>query len=358
MNFFSNLYSLSPHQDHLAGQALKFWGRSQGDVQDEWNAAMAWMLKSGDSSSDRSDHAPGTHHLDAYPVPSNPSGIFHPIIILLLAIIFWSSAFVGIRYGVQSYSPEGLALLRYLIASLCMGLVYFFTRKKYPKRRWKEIWPALLLGIFGFSLYNILLNYGERQVSASIASFINGLAPAMVAVMAIWVYGERLNGMAKLGMLISLLGTALILCGELHSPLKLWSVLITFLAIACGAVYTLMQKKMVIKMSAIEFTSYAIWGGTAAMLIFMPKLYVDLQHAQWGVTLMVIYMGIFPGALAYLLASYSYSKMSIAKASCYSYLIPLFSTLFAFLFLGEMPAIFSLVGGIIAFVGAIVVQRA
>lgn len=285
------------------------------------------------------------------------SYLFNPTFILLCAIVFWSSAFVGIRYGIQGYSPEGLALLRYLIASACMGIIYFFTRKKYPRRSWREVWPVMLLGIFGFTLYNILLNYGERQVSASIASFINGLTPVMVAIMAVWVYAERLNYMVKWGMAISLLGTVFMVCGELESAVALLGILITFLAIASGAVYTLMQKKMVVKMSAIEFTSYAIWGGTAAMLLFLPKMYFDVQHAPIDITLTVVYMGIFPGALAYLFGSYSYSKMPVAKASCYSYLIPLFSTLFAFLFLGEMPGIFPLIGGVVAFIGAVIVHR-
>ena len=61
--------------------------------------------------------------------------------------------------------------------------------------------------------------------------------------MAVWVYEERLNYMVKLGMLISLVGTVLMVCGELESAVGLFGILMTFLAIASGAVYTLMQKK-------------------------------------------------------------------------------------------------------------------
>ncbi len=45
------------------------------------------------------------------------------------AIILWASAFVGIRAGLHGYSPEGLALLRFLVASIVMGLFYFCSTK-------------------------------------------------------------------------------------------------------------------------------------------------------------------------------------------------------------------------------------
>ncbi|MCC2667478.1 MAG: eamA, partial [Gammaproteobacteria bacterium] len=37
---------------------------------------------------------------------------------LLTTVVLWASAFVAIRAGLQGYSPGGLALLRFLIASV------------------------------------------------------------------------------------------------------------------------------------------------------------------------------------------------------------------------------------------------
>ena len=38
-----------------------------------------------------------------------------------ITIIFWGSAFAGIRAGLHSYSPAHLALLRFLAASAHLG---------------------------------------------------------------------------------------------------------------------------------------------------------------------------------------------------------------------------------------------
>ncbi|MBT3301524.1 MAG: EamA family transporter, partial [Bacteroidetes bacterium] len=60
-----------------------------------------------------------------------------PIRILLLlglAILFWASAFVGIRSALESYSPQALALLRFLIASFILGIYALIIKMPFPKK--------------------------------------------------------------------------------------------------------------------------------------------------------------------------------------------------------------------------------
>ena len=44
--------------------------------------------------------------------------------VLVSSILLWASAFVGIKIALTSYSPGSLALLRFIIASACMYLLY------------------------------------------------------------------------------------------------------------------------------------------------------------------------------------------------------------------------------------------
>ena len=50
------------------------------------------------------------------------------ILIALITVAIWGSAFVGIRVGIKAYSPGSLALLRYLVASLVLA-GYAIARK-------------------------------------------------------------------------------------------------------------------------------------------------------------------------------------------------------------------------------------
>src|SRR5579883_3143052 len=113
-------------------------------------------------------------------------------IALVVTVFLWASAFVGIRAGLLGYSPEGLALLRYLIASICMGIIYF----RLPQRstmRFFDICALLAIGAVGIGIYNITLNHGELTVSSGMSSFIISQSPIITTVFAIIFLREKLN---------------------------------------------------------------------------------------------------------------------------------------------------------------------
>src|SRR4051812_15811907 len=91
---------------------------------------------------------------------------------LAITILLWASAFVGIRAGLQGYSPGALALFRFLIASVCMGVICLGFPENRHKINFTDTWRLFLLGAVAIAGYHIALNYGELTVPSGIASFI------------------------------------------------------------------------------------------------------------------------------------------------------------------------------------------
>ena len=132
-----------------------------------------------------------------------------PKFFLLLAVTLWASAFVGIRAGLESYSPGGLALLRFIVASICMIIVFVrLPEKKVLRHRDKCL--LLLSGAFGLGCYNIALNYGELVVPSGMAGFIISQSPIISAALAMMFLGETFSVYTFLGMIISIIGVGLI----------------------------------------------------------------------------------------------------------------------------------------------------
>jgi hypothetical protein len=62
------------------------------------------------------------------------------LIAVSISILFWSSAFAGIRAGLHFYQPGHLALLRFLIASSFLIVYSVFTRKiRFPQWFFSQI---------------------------------------------------------------------------------------------------------------------------------------------------------------------------------------------------------------------------
>ena len=111
------------------------------------------------------------------------------------------------------------------------------------------------------------------------------------------------------------------------------------------------------KYSSIRVISWVIWGGTVFLLIYLPELIRDFPQASSKSTAVVIYMGIFPAAVAYSAWTYVLKKMPAAKASLSLYILPFASTMLGYAFLAEQPSMISLSGGGVALFGALIAHR-
>src|SRR5207248_574778 len=128
---------------------------------------------------------------------------------LWITVFLWSSALVGIRFGLQGYSPGGLAVLRYLIASFSLLILYCKLLQRHVPN-WRDLLYMIFIGVVGIGIYNIAINYGEVVIPAGIAGFIIGLMPVFTTIFAFFLLKERVPIKSWLGVFISFLGLLLI----------------------------------------------------------------------------------------------------------------------------------------------------
>ena len=275
---------------------------------------------------------------------------------LFFAIFLWASAFVGIRIGLTGYSPGALALFRFLIASACMALIYG-AQARCQKIPWPDRLKLALLGVAGIGIYNTCLNYGELTVSAGIASFVIGLMPALTILLSVIFLRERPSFTVYIGIFISLSGLVLMMVSGHDGATISYGVLIIFIAALTGVIYTLLQKPYLRHYHPVAVTAWIIWGGTLSMMVFLPTLWQEITVASVAATSAVIYLGVFPAALAYLAWSYVLKALSASHASVYLYAMPVISSLLGFIILNEQPSNLALCGGFLAMVGAFYASR-
>jgi drug/metabolite transporter (DMT)-like permease len=273
---------------------------------------------------------------------------------LAVTVILWASAFAGIRAGLEAYGPGQVALIRFLVASLVLAGYAAIARMRLPERQ--DLPAVFLAGFLAFTIYHVALNYGEVTVSAGSASVLIATAPVFTALLAVAFLGERLRALGWVGMALSFCGTALISLGEGEGLSLDPRAFLILLAALATSVYLVFQKRYLEKYGALAFTTYAIWAGTLLTLVFLPGLVSQVQTAPVGTTVAMVYLGVFPTAIAYVTNAYTFSRMAASRAVSFLYLIPPTAYLIASLWLAEVPTLVSVVGGLVTLAGVVIVN--
>jgi drug/metabolite transporter (DMT)-like permease len=283
---------------------------------------------------------------------------------IAVTLLLWASAFAGIKAGMRltpagapgpdGYGPGEVALLRFGVASIVLAGYAAFTRMRLPAR--EDLARIAWAGFLGITVYHVALNFGEVRVSAGAASLLISAGPVFTAIMSAVFLRERLTWIGWGGILVAFAGVALISLGESGGFSFEPGALLVLLAAVSTAGYFIVSKRGLRTYSPLQWTAYTIWAGTIPMLVFAPALVEQIPTAAPSATLAIIYLGVFPAAIAYVLWSYALARMPASLLSTFLYLSPVLAMTIAWVWIAEVPQALTIIGGLVAIVGVIIVQ--
>ena len=270
----------------------------------------------------------------------------------IITIVFWSLAYVLTRLALKHFSAYPLGFLRYFVAS-CALIVIVATAKIKPPKKSDAKW-FILTGATGFFLFMLTFNKGCETATASTSSIVIATSPIITALMAHFMYQERLKGFQWAATLISFSGVVVLTI--FNGIFTVDRGLIWLLSAAISlSLYNLLQRKLTKTYSALQTSAYSIFSGTIMLSVFLPASVAEVKSAPAIQLLYIAILGIFSSAIAYVSWSKALSKAKYTSSvSNYMFVTPFLATLLGFLLAGETPDFSTILGGIIILSGLLI----
>ena len=286
---------------------------------------------------------------------ARPNG---PLVLLaaLVTVVLWASAFIGIRGAGPHYDPGALALLRMAVGTLALGVIALRRGIRVPARR--QLPLVVVWGVGWFCVYNLALNAAERTLDAGTAAMVVNLAPLMVVVFSGLFLREGFPKPLIIGAPLAFLGVVLIgMTSHTDTGLDVTGLLLALLAAVMYAGCTLLQKHLL--SAGADSTTLTFFGaaaGTIALLPWTGGVIQAVQTAPLDATLWVVYLGIFPTAVAFTTWAYVLQRSTAGQTSATTYVVPAIAILLSWLILGEVPTPLMLLGGALCLLGVLVTR--
>jgi drug/metabolite transporter (DMT)-like permease len=280
-----------------------------------------------------------------------------------VAAVLFGSSVVAVRVAVQEVPPLSLAVLRFGQGGLLLVFVLLLVGARDLLRvKWPDLPLLILLGAVLFTVFPVTFNASLRLIEASRGALVLATIPIWSALLARLARSERLVPRQVGGVFLSLGGVGLAVAerglgwqGGLGSLAGDGLMLMTAL---CGAVYAVLAPRALARYNALIVTTYAMVFGT---LLLLPVSLVEglvgvLPQLDGQTVALVVFLGVFGGALGFFLWTFALSRITPTQVAVYINLNPLVAMVLAAALLAEHLTIIFVAGFCAVLIGVLLVN--
>jgi len=274
-------------------------------------------------------------------------------LLLLITSLLWGGNFIVGKTLTNHASPTTLTSLRWMIAIALLAPIVFLTEKKlFPHK--KAIIPSIFMGVTGVVLFQILQFMSLAKTSAINVGLISTLNMLSIAIFSFLFLKEKINVLQLFSMILSIFGVILVLSkGNLHFIFSLQfniGDLYMLGAVGVWGLYSVCSKWAMQTISPMMSTLYS---GIFGLLVLLPFNISSFRVIQMDSSFIksILYTGIISTVVCMVLWNVGVQKLGTNTSGLFLNFNPIFTSILAFIILGEEMSWVQGIGSIIVISG-------
>lgn len=262
---------------------------------------------------------------------------------LILVTVIWGGGFVASDMALESMKPFQIMMVRFLLASVLMGVISWGQRKGEEKLKDRSgaIKAGVLMGVtlfMGFAFQIIGLQYTTPSKNA----FLTALNVVIVPFIAFVILKKKIGAKGIIGAVMSVLGVGLLsLNGNFTVSLGDGLTLLCAVGFAFQIFFTseFVKKYPASVLNMVQmFTAFVL--SAISLMIFGEN---DFQVTTQG-WLSVLYLGVVSTTICYLLQTACQKYIDETKAAIILSMESVFGTIFSIMILHEVVTVRMVIG--------------
>lgn len=252
------------------------------------------------------------------------------VILLLMAAVGWS--FGGVLIKQVEASPIALAGARSAIAAVVLWIYL-----KRPKIIWSR---SQIGGAFVYAATVITFVAATKMTTAANAILLQYTAPIYVALLGAWFLGEKTKLRDWFTIFFVIAGMVLFFLDD-FGPGSFWGNIIAILSGICYAVFVVILRKQKDGSPAIT----VFLGNIATAIISLPFIF-QISPSTKNCFFIVV-LGVAQLGIPYILYTIAIKNVKALESVLVSIIEPILNPIWVFLFMGEVPGKWAIIGGLI-----------
>ena len=261
---------------------------------------------------------------------------------MLLTSALWGSSFLMMKYALVDLNPFQISFYRIFIGMIFINII-FIKKTPFPKKTHKNL---ALIGMLWMALPFYLFAKAEETISSSLAGLINGSTPIFIGLIAVLIYKENITRMQKLYLSLGFVGIYLV-----SFDLNIGALLALIASISYGFAANIVQP-LIKDYGAIPTLKISLRYATLfSLIMLLPNSDIVLPSISDSL-FPILLLGIGSSGIAFVSFYNLINDVGAVAGSITVYIIPIFSTIFGFVFLNEYTNNVQLVGIVIVILSA------